>query len=235
MKRRNILILLYLFFISLNSYGQTISELSIKICDSIKSHNYTETDTIALKQAEIYSKLIEAHFLNNTEREIKNFKSDLNSLNYKLIRELNKTCDSFKMKTSFILPFSNLIEIDSVFSTEQSKRINEVAKNIRVKNQMEIIILSIDEIYPEENIFDFSVSKLDEWNIGGVLEKSGLIIVFSQKLRLLRISTTEIAKQYLSDSECEGIVSEIMIPNFKKGKYYEGILDSLYKIKELTK
>jgi hypothetical protein len=235
MKRTNIVILICLFFISLISNGQTISDLSMKICDSINSHNYTKSDTIALKQAEIYSNFIGQYYLNSTQGQLKNWQSDLNSLNYKLTRELNKDCDSFKIQNSFILPFTNLIEIDSVFSEQQSKRINEIAKDIRIKNQMEIVILSIDEIYPKENILDFSASKLDDWNIGGVLEKSGLIIVFSQKLRLLRISTTEIAKQYLSDSECEGIVSDIMIPNFKKGNYYEGILDSLYKIKELTK
>ena len=235
MKRTNIVILICLFFISLNSNGQTISDLSIRICDSIKRHNYTKSDTILVKQAKIYSSFIESYYLSNSKKEIKNWKSDLNSLNYKLTRELNKTCDSFKIQNSFILPFTNLIEIDSVFSEQQSKRINEIAKDIRIKNQIEIVILSIDEIYPNENILDFSASKLVDWNIGGVFEKSGLIIVFSSKLRLLRISTTEIAKQYLSDEECERIVSDIMIPNFKNGNYYEGIVNSLYEIKELTK
>jgi len=235
MKRQKFLILVCLFFASLKSNGQTISDLSTKICDSIKSHNYTKSDTIALKQAEIYSNFIGIYYLNNTQRQIKNWQSDLNSVNYKLTRELNKTCESFKIKNSFILPFSNLVEIDSIFSEQQSKRINEIAKDIRIKSQMEIVILSIDELYPSENILDFSITKLDDWNIGGVLEKSGLIIVFSQKLRLLRISTTEIAKRYLSDIECEKIVSDIMIPNFKNGNYYEGIVNSLYEIKELIK
>jgi hypothetical protein len=31
----------------------------------------------------------------------------------------------------------------------------KLLKNIRVKKSNEIIILFIDEIYPEENIFDF--------------------------------------------------------------------------------
>ena len=235
MKRRKFIIILCLFFAASSSNGQTIAELSMKICDSIKSHNYTKSDSIALRQAEIYSNFIGQYYLNNTQRHLKNSQSDLNSLNYKLTRELNKNCNSFNIQNSFILPFSNLIEIDSIFSEQQSQKINEVAKDIRIKNRMQIVILSIDEIYPSENIFDFSRAKISDWNIGGVLEKSGLIIVFSRKLKLLRISTTEIAKRYISDKECEKIVSEIMIPNFKNGNYYEGIVNSLYEIYELTK
>ena len=120
MKRRKFIIILCLFFAASNSNGQTIAELSMQICDSIKSHNYTKSDSIALRQAEIYSNFIGQYYLNNTQRYLKNSQSDLNSLNYKLTRELNKNCNSFKIQNSFILPFSNLIEIDSIFSEQQS-------------------------------------------------------------------------------------------------------------------
>ena len=100
---------------------------------------------------------------------------------------------------------------------------------------MEILILSIDELYLNENIDDFANRKLIDWKIGGVFKKSGVIIVFSKKLRLLRISTTEISKKYLTDENCEKIVSEIMIPNFKKDNYYDGIYKSLIEIENLTK
>ena len=94
MKNRKFIILFYILFLSLNSNGQTIDELSMKICDSIKSHNYTKSDTIALKQAEIYSNFIGQYYLNNTQRQLINWQNDRNSLNYKLTRELNKSCEN---------------------------------------------------------------------------------------------------------------------------------------------
>ncbi len=235
MKNRKFLILLYLVFISLQSNGQTISDLALKICDSIKSHKYVESDTIEFKQAEIYSKLLSEYLLNKNDLKVKSFKNDFNSLNYKLTRELNKTCETYKIKNSFLLPFSNLVEIDSIFSTEQSEKINEIAKDIRNKNRMEIVILSIDELFPDENIDEFSYNKLIDWKVGGVFEKSGVIIVFSKKLKLLRISTTYISKKYLTDENCEKIIAEIMIPNFKNDNYYDGIYKSLIEIKNITK
>ena len=235
MKNRKFIILFYLLFLSLNSNGQTISDLSIKICDSIKNNKYTTTDTLELKQAKIYSKLLTEYLLKNVKAEPKNFKTDYNSLNYKLTRELNKSCENYLIKTTFILPFSNLVEIDSVFSSEQRENIVKIAKDIRNKNRMEILVLSIDELYPNENIAEFAYNKLIDWKVGGVFQKSGVIIVFSKKLRLLRISTTEISKKYLTDANCDRIVSEIMIPNFKKDNYYAGIFNSLIEIEKLTK
>jgi hypothetical protein len=235
MRNRKFLILLYLVFISINSNGQTISDLSLKICDSIISHKYIESDTILLKQAKIYSKLLSEYLLTNIKANPKNYITDYNCLNYKLTRELNKTCKSFIINKSFILPFSNLVEIDSIFTTEQSEEINEIAKDIRNKNRMEIVILSIDELYPDKNINEFSNNKLIDWKIGGVFEKSGVIIVFSKKLRLVRISTTYISKKYLTDENCDKIITEIMIPNFKNDNYYDGIYKSLIEIKNLTK
>lgn len=235
MKNRKFIILIHLLFLSLNSNGQTISDLSLKICDSIKNHKYIENDTIELKQGQIYSKILTEYLLKNVNAEPKNFKTDFNSLNYKLTRELNKYCENYLIKTTFILPFSNLVEIDSIFSIKQRENIVEITNAIRKKNQMEIIILSIDELYPYENIDEFAYNKLIDWKIGRVFQKSGVIIVFSKKLKLLRISTTEISKKYLSDKNCDKIVFEIMIPNFKKDNYYDGILNSLIEIEKLTK
>ena len=235
MKNIQILLLIFIVFISVKSNGQTISDLSNKICDSVKNHKYIETDTIELKQAQIYSKLLTAYLLNNVKTNPKNFITDYNSLNYKLTRELNKTCESYLNKIPYILPFSNLVEIDSVFSIEQRENIVEIAKEIRNKNRMEIVILSIDDLYPSENIDEFSFNKLIDWKIGGVFEKSGVIIVFSKKLRLVRISKTYISKKYLTDESCNKIITEIMIPNFKNDNYYDGIYKSLIEIKSLTK
>ncbi|MBK7030029.1 MAG: TPM domain-containing protein [Bacteroidales bacterium] len=42
-----------------------------------------------------------------------------------------------------------------------------------------------------------------------------MIIVFSKSLRKIRISTSEIAQKYLSDSDCQTTIESIMIQSFK--------------------
>ncbi|KIO53215.1 TPM domain-containing protein [Flavobacterium hibernum] len=232
---KRILILSFLIFISLKSNGQSISDLSIKICDSIKSRQFKNSDTIALQQTEIYISFLSKYVQKQNNLKIENLNNDFNSINYKLTRELNKTCDNFKIKNSVILPLTNLIEIDSVFSTEQRKKINDLTKEIRTKNRMEILILSIDELNPNTDISEFAYNKLIDWNIGGVFQKSGTIIVFSKKLRKVAISTTEISMKYLTNKDCDKLIAEIMIPNFKNNNYYDGIYQSLIEIKSIIK
>lgn len=232
---KRILILSLLIFISLKSKGQSISDISIKICDSIKSRQFIETDTITIQQAKIFESYLSKYVQKQNNLKIQNLNNDFNSINYKIIRELNKTCDSFKIKNSVILPFTNLFEIDSIFSTEQRKKINDLAKEIRTKNKMEILILSIDELYPENDITNFSNNKLMEWQIGGVFEKGGTIIVFSKKLRVVAISTTKTAMKYLTNKDCDKLIADIMIPNFKNNNYYDGIYQSLIEIKNIIK
>ena len=235
MKYRKILILFYLVFISVNLSGQSISDLSLKICDSIESYHYIESDTVEFKQTEIYFKLLKEYMLSQKKLERKSFQRNFNVLNYKLTRELNKTCNSFRVKYTPPLPLSNLLEIDSIFSDEQSEKINKRTKQIRNKNQLEIVILSIDDLYPENDINEFANKKLVDWNIGKNFEKSGIITVFSKKLRQIRISTTFTSKKYLTDENCEKIISEIIIPNFKKDNYFDGIYKSLMEIKKIIK
>lgn len=235
MKSIQLIFLIFLVFVSTKSNGQTISDLSIKICDSIKNHKYIETDTIELKQINIYTKFLTEYLQNIKNAKNKDFINNFNSVNYKLTRELNKTCDRYVNKISYFLPYSNLVEIDSVFSIEQRENILKIAKEIRNINRMEILVLSIDDLYPYQDITEFSFQKLNEWKSERVFKKGGVIIVFSKKLRLLRISTTEISKKYLTDENCDKIVNEILIPSFKKDKYYEGIYNSLIEIENKIK
>jgi hypothetical protein len=234
MKNREFLMLFFGILMSLNSNGQKISDLALKICDSIYLHKNVISDTLEFKHSAIYSKFLSDYVANKGDNSIKNFKDNFNSTNYKLAVELQKTCKSFQIKP-LILPFSNLIEIDSIFSEQQSEKINKIAADIRNRNRLEVIILSVEDFYPDENITEFSINKLIDWRIGGIFEKSGVIIVFSTKLKSLRIATTEISKIYLNDSDCDKLVSEILIPNFKKGNYFKAIFNTLTEIQHITK
>lgn len=235
MKKIHFLILFCLIFIPTKSNAQLISKISGKICDSINSTKYADSISIELSQARIYSNIITKQILKSSIAGIKKISNDYNAFNYQLIRDLNKNCQTFKITSLSISPLTTLIEVDSVFSIEQNKKIKKLAKEIRTKNKMEVVILSIDELYPDKDIQTFSNNKLKDWKIGETLEKGGAIIVFSKKLKVIAISTTEIAIKYLTDKDCDNLIAEIMIPNFKTNNYYDGIYKSLIGIKNVTK
>ncbi|WP_026727975.1 TPM domain-containing protein [Flavobacterium denitrificans] len=243
MTKRILILFIILFNLNGNAQNasdknneQQISYISIGICDSIKSLKAINSHLVNLQQTEIYSKFLNDYILIKQENlKHADFKNEFNVLNYKLINELNKTCKDFKIKNSTILPFTNLIDIDSIFSTEETEKINVLARQIRTKNKMEIVILTIDDLYPEKDIDEFSINKLTDWKVGGVYQKSGAIIVLNKKLKKVYIATTEIAKNYLTNENCDKLITNIMVPNFKTNNYFEGIYKSLIEISNILK
>lgn len=234
MKNSKLLIFLFLVLINIKSNAQTIVDLSAKVCDSIKTHSYTENDTIEITQGNIYAKFL-TDYVQKTSLDKLDLLSNFNTIGYKLNRELHKTCVDYKSNSNLIFPLTTLVDVESIYSTEQRKTIEVIAKEIRNKNRMQVLVLSIDEIDPNQDIVKFSFDKIMDWKIGGAFEKGGAIIVFSKKLKLIRISTTEKAMKYLTDKNCDEIVSQTVIPNFKKDDYFTGIYNSLVRIRELTK
>lgn len=230
-----VFLILILFFSSTIVNAQFISKVSDKICDSINSTKYADSISIELSQARIYSNILTKEILKLGIKNIKKLSHDYNALNYKVLRDLNKNCKIFEIRNLSIPSLSNLVEVDSIFSIEQNKKIKKLAKEIRTKNRMEILILSIDDLYPDSDIRNFSNNKLMEWKIGENFEKGGTIIVFSKKLRKVAISTTEIAMKFLTNKDCDNLIAQIMIPNFKNDDYYKGIYTSLTEIENLLK
>jgi uncharacterized membrane protein YgcG len=178
--------------------------------------NYFETDTSLWKK----DKIEQVEFFNST--------------NVLLTRQLNKTCSKFKIKEALILPYTSLIDMDSVFSLEQKKKIINLCTDIRNKNGVEILVFTIDDLYPFNNIEDFSVHKQQEWNYLSISAKGRLLITFGKRSRKVRISTTQVSEQYFPDTKCKSIIDDIIIPKFKEGKYFDGIIDALNEIKKIS-
>lgn len=94
------------------------------------------------------------------------------------------------------------------------------------------MVFTIDDLYPFNNIEDFSKHKLKEWNYLSLSPKGRLLITFDKKSRRVRISTTQFSEHYFPDTKCQGIINDFMIPAFKEEKYFDGIINALIEIKK---
>ncbi len=227
--------LLLILFFSIPANSQNLIKLSTLICDSISRNK--EADSVEMTQASIYLSFLQKSFETDTALWKKNKIEQvefLNSTNILLTRQLNKTCSYFKIKEALILPFTSLIDMDSVFSLEQKKKIINLCTDIKNKNGVEILVFTIDDLYPFNNIEDFSAHKQHEWNYLSISPKGRLLITFDKKSRKVRISTTQVSEQYFPDTKCQSIIDDTIIPEFKEGKYFDGIIDALNEIKKIS-
>lgn len=124
-------------------------------------------------------------------------------------------------------------DFEEIFNDEQKKFLENLLDEYKETANTEIAVVTINSI-PENMTFDqYAVKLSDNWKIGLENDKNGLTIVFSQHLKTVRISTTDKTRNlYLSNEFCQKVIDENMIPEFKKGNYYDGIILGLNELME---
>jgi uncharacterized protein len=123
----------------------------------------------------------------------------------------------FRIPTGFVSDFEKIFTIEQRQILE--KRLTEYEKS----TTREFVIITTDSIKPYANIKDYSTDLLNDWAIGKNDTNNGLAIVFSKKLKEIRISTGLGTEKILTDEICKNIIDQTIIPEFKKGNFYIGI------------
>ncbi|MHC1705010.1 MAG: YgcG family protein [Tenuifilaceae bacterium] len=217
-------------FVLLNANSQTIETISKTICDSISKLEIKDKDSLIMKQLKIYEteELKYLSILINTSR--KHITNQINEINYKLFRELNRNCPKFEIKHSSLLARTNVVDIEEIFNATQVDSIDNAINNIRKKTDIVVLVVTIDDLFPYKNFEEYAMNQLINWRIGALNSKGGVLVVFSKSLREIRISTNAIARNFLSDEECLNVIQNVILPEFKKRNFSKGILNCLDEI-----
>lgn len=127
-------------------------------------------------------------------------------------------------------PLGVVSDFENVFSIEEVK---ELKKLISVFNEItsnQIAVVSIDSIGHYTDFDKYSLDLSNEWGVGLSERDNGLTIVFSEKLRKIRISSGTGTEKILTDEFLKGVIEQVIIPEIKKGNYYLGVRQGLLEI-----
>jgi uncharacterized protein len=121
-------------------------------------------------------------------------------------------------------------DYEFVFTMDQLEKLTLMIRVFEKNTTNQIAIVSIESIGKYSDFDKFAVD-LTNYNGIGLKEKdNGLSIVFSKKLRKIRISTGFGTEKILTDEVCKNIIDQTIIPEFKNGNYYSGIEKGLAEI-----
>lgn len=215
---RKILLSVLLFTNITFSYAQDYDQISKEICKSIKKKKPAKN-------------LLDFNKYFNTDAE--DFLiSDVNIFQFNLQKNLIKNCTEFPYIENYsLIPFSNVVDLEKVFNREELAKLEKQLKEIQKINRFQLFIISTDDYFPNENIIDYSFSILNN-NSSDLFQKGSMIIVLNLKSREVRISTNKIARNIISDDFSQKLIDEVIVPNFKEEKYFEGINEAIVKINE---
>lgn len=148
---------------------------------------------------------------------------------YRLARELKRSCPNYKLERVRLIPKS-IIDLEDRLTKQQIDSLAVLSEQIKQEKEVYLYTVTIDDFYPDPTIIDFTNRYRDYW-VPWTLPKYGSVLVaISITHRQVRISTGNISMEYLTDKESEEVIS-VMTPYFKAGKYFDGLVYGLLAIK----
>lgn len=120
-----------------------------------------------------------------------------------------------------------------IFSGEQIAMLDSMISRFEKETTIEIAIVTLDSNRATAGNFDSLVLALHrKWGIGKKETNNGILIGISASLRKIRISNGHGIETRLSDQQTKKILDDTILPDFRKGNIYEGILKGLRAIME---
>ena len=156
-----------------------------------------------------------------------------NEFNYKINRELLKTCPVFKDQFSF-LPLSKILDVEALFNQEQYDSLERALVDFIQLKKIDFVVVTIDDVFPFENIEDFVEQQTINWKIGNRYEEGGVLLAISKNLGDLSFSINKKNQSSLSDLDFQKMIHDVGSPEFQKGNYFQGLFYCIdYLKKEL--
>ncbi|MBL7792847.1 MAG: TPM domain-containing protein [Saprospiraceae bacterium] len=85
------------------------------------------------------------------------------------------------------------------------------------------IVIVTEKSLEGEDAFDYSYRLARKWGIGTKENDNGILIYVSKEDRAIRIQTAYGAEGFLPDAMAKRIIDNIIVPNFRRGLFYEGL------------
>jgi uncharacterized protein len=125
----------------------------------------------------------------------------------------------------------NVNDFENVFTEMQKFSLEQYLSGYENLTTNEIAIITVSSIDPYKEIQVYGKDLGNAWGLGKNEMNNGLLIVLNISSREVGISTGLGTEKILTDEICAQIIENHMIPEFKKGDYYAGIV---YGLEEIT-
>ncbi|WP_412560123.1 TPM domain-containing protein [Winogradskyella sp. MIT101101] len=126
---------------------------------------------------------------------------------------------------------SVVYDTSNLFTQSERDSLTQKILDFEKSTTNQAAVLTVDSIPKNEDILYFSTQVAESWGIGTKEKNNGLLITISKYDREIAISTGLGTEKTISYYECQMIIENIMVPEFKSEMYYKGVskaLDSLF-------
>ena len=133
------------------------------------------------------------------------------------------TVSDYSKDVNFPEPIGYVNDFERIFTSDQKNQLEKIISDFEEQTTKEISIVTISSIEPYDDIGHYAADLAQHWGVGKSDSNNGLLIIFSQPLREIFISTGLGTEKILTDEICKRVIDDIIIPEFREGDFYSGI------------
>ncbi len=121
---------------------------------------------------------------------------------------------------------TRVTDLTGTFTGNEIDRLENKLSTFEESKGSQVVVLMIPTT-GEETIEQFSIRVADEWQIGREKVDDGVIFIIAKNDRKLRIEVGYGLEGALTDALSKRIISNIVIPEFRSGHFFDGINDGV--------
>lgn len=126
-------------------------------------------------------------------------------------------------------------DFGSFLSTSEESSLEKELISYRKKTGNAIVIITLPTLTDHKtgttwSIEETSLQYFSKWGIGDKNKNNGVLLLISKEPRRVRITTGTGVENKLSDNECQRIIDQTIVPNFKSGMIYTGLKEGVNEI-----
>lgn len=122
-----------------------------------------------------------------------------------------------------------VVDTLGLLTTEQKNQIINKLNDLDKDTGAEVVLAIIDSTKPE-TIESYSMRLANQWKPGKKNADNGAILLIAKTDRKLRIEVGYGLEGVLTDARCKQIISNLIVPEFKKGNFQAGIQSGLERM-----
>ena len=146
------------------------------------------------------------------------------------------SCDENSKKTE-LKEISQIVIFDkeSVLLEEEFVELEKTLFMFKKNTSHSMVLVTTPNYEDYKNIKEYSIGIGNMLGVGKKDLNDGIIIVFSETMGEVRISVGDGLNQVLTNKVCEEIIDNVMIPDFKKGLIFNGLINGVKHIEDKLK
>lgn len=145
-------------------------------------------------------------------------------------------CLSFFAQAEFAVPnlTQRITDLTQTLSAEQISHVEATLTSLEKTEGSQLAVLIIPTTHPE-SLEDYSLRVVEKWKLGRKNTDDGVLLLIAKNDRKIRIEVGYGLEGAITDLSAGRIIKEYITPEFRQGRFYNGILAGTGQISNLIK